>query len=80
MAVSLEAAQAKYARKTQNAAGKWKSNTTGAGPRLQEGLRRIGASPGPEFMSAWQAGVNAAEYRPGDPNKWRENFLRGVSR
>jgi hypothetical protein len=80
MAKTAEQAMAKYARKTQNAAAKWKANTTGASGHLQQGLSEAGFSPGPEFMSSWQAGVQAAEYRPGNPQKWLDNTRRGISR
>jgi hypothetical protein len=80
MAKSAEAAMAKYARKTQNAAAKWKQNTSGATEAWARGLADSGFTVGPETRSAYQAGVSAAEYRPGNPQKWLENTRRGLAR
>jgi hypothetical protein len=80
MAKTAEQAMAKYARKTQNAAGKWKANTQGATEAWARGLADAGFTVGPETRSAYQAGVGAAEYRPGNPQKWLENTRRGLAR
>jgi hypothetical protein len=80
MAKTLAEAQAKYARKTQNAAGKWEANTRGSGDRWAQGLSAFGVTPGPQSRAAFDAGVAAASYKPGDPNKWAEGMRRGLSR
>jgi len=80
MAKTAEQAMAKYARRTQGAAGKWKANTTGATEAYRRGLADAGFTVGPETTSAWQSGVAAAEYSPGNPQKWLDNTRRGLAR
>lgn len=75
---TLQSAQAKYARKTgpgssavaaYNAAkGRMTSNYSAGVARF------IGGAPAAHIVSAYQAGIAAAEYRGGDPEKWLRNY------
>lgn len=79
--MGIESGKAKYARKT-GASGAAKYNAAkGTMPgRWAEGLRAAGVSPGPIATASYQAGVSAAQYRGGDPDKWERNFREGISR
>lgn len=83
---TVDMGRAKWERKMQNAGEKWKQAVSGKSEALAEGLRAAGASPGPQFLSAWSAGVDgtsAADFQnsvSGKGDKWQRNFLAGVSR
>lgn len=77
---TLQQGQAKYARKTQAAIPRWKQRTLSSEGELVSGLREAGASPGPEFLGSWREGVQAADYRGGNPDKWLRNTVAGISR
>jgi hypothetical protein len=81
---SVDEGMRKWEEKTPRAAPKWKQNTNVAA--WTDGLRRAGASPGPISTQNYQSGIaNASEQTflagvQGKGQKWKENFLRGISR
>lgn len=80
MAKTFQSGMATYERKTQAAIPTWKQRTLSAEPYLVEGIREAGGQPGPEFLGSWRSGVNAANYRGGNPNKWLQKTLAGIAR
>jgi hypothetical protein len=82
---TIDQGQVKWERKTSGAGAKWKAAVGDTG-RWAEGLRRAGAQPGPISTQAYSAGVGAVTAADFDASvsgkgpKWRENFLRGISR
>lgn len=85
MAKTLERMRSNWERKTANAGDRWKRNTAGADSRLAEGLRALGVSPGPEYMSSWRSGVDsvsASDFQSsiqGKGDKLIRNYVEGVS-
>lgn len=73
--------KAKYARKTgPDGASKWNASKGRMQQNWSEGLARAGTPPGPQTTAAYAAGINAAQYRGGDPDKWERNFRAGIGR
>ncbi len=74
----IASAKAKYARKTgpgSLAAAKWNAAKGRMQANWGSGMARfLGGSPRAEVVSAYQAGINAAQYRGGDPDKWERNL------
>lgn len=73
----------KYARNTgpgSAAAGKYDSAKATMVADWQAGLSAAGQAPGPLTTQAYQAGISAAQYKGGDPNKWERNYRRAISR
>ncbi len=72
--MGLAEAKAKYARKTANAGGSWDAAKGRMKQNWGEGLRRFGTPPGPRRTAAYNAGIDAATYKTGDPEKWARNW------
>lgn len=79
---TMASAKEKYARKT-SAGGPGAAKWNGAKGRMAgnwaAGMQRFGVTPGPISQQAYQAGIAAAQYRGGDPDKWEANFRAGIS-
>ncbi len=79
---SIAGGKAKYARKTGPGgagAAKFNASKGRATANWVEGLSRAGITPGPLTQQAYQAGMAAAEYRGGDPEKWERNLRAALS-
>lgn len=76
---TLESATQKYARKTAAGAAKWNAAKGRMAANYSKGLAEFGIQVAPEIAASYSAGINAAQYRGGDPNKWRENFVAKMS-
>lgn len=77
---TLASAKAKYARRTSNpqAAERWKRNSSSA--RYAEGMGRfLGRGIAGDRVSSYQDGINAAQYRGGDPDRWERGLLDAFS-
>ncbi|RJO60346.1 MAG: hypothetical protein C4542_09650 [Dehalococcoidia bacterium] len=73
---TLESAKAKYARRTANGAAAYNAAKGRMASNYSSGIQRfIGAPPAAHIVSSYQAGIQAAQYRPGDPDKWARNYL-----
>ncbi len=74
----IASAKAKYARKTgpgSPAVSKYNAAKGRMAANYSSGVARfLGASPRSEIVAAYQAGINAAQYRGGDPDKWERNL------
>lgn len=72
----MQTAREKYARKTANAAAAYNAAKGRMVQNYTAGVARfIGASPAAHIVSNYQAGVQAAQYRGGDPDKWQRNYV-----
>lgn len=77
---TLQSAKEKYARKTASAAGKWNAAKGRMQSNYAAGVQRfLGASPSGRVVANYQAGINAATYRGGDPEKWARNLVAGLT-
>ena len=74
---TLASAREKYARKTgTTGAANWNAAKGRMASNYAAGLAEFGgASPNPAVVAAYQAGINAAQYRGGDPSKWERNYM-----
>ena len=72
--------KAKYTRKMQTAVAKYNAKKGQMAENWAAGLARAGVTPGPVHRAAYQAGIAAANFRGGDPDKWESNFRAGISR
>lgn len=71
----IASAKAKYARKTANAAAKWNASKGRMAANWSSGMARfLGGAPNSIVTSNYQAGINNATYRGGDPDKWERNL------
>jgi hypothetical protein len=76
---TIQSAKAKYARKTANGAAAYNAAKGRMSTNYAAGLARFaGRPPSGQVVSNYQAGINAAEYRGGDPDKWERNYLAKV--
>lgn len=72
---TLSSAQEKYARKTANAAASYNAAKGRMQANYAAGVSRfLGGPVAAHIVSAYQAGINAAQYRGGDPAKWAANY------
>ena len=77
---TLQSAKEKYARKTANAASAWNAAKVQMSSRYAEGVARfLGSPPSGRVMSNYSAGIQAAQYRGGDPNRWAEGYTRAMT-
>lgn len=79
---TMQSAKDKYARKTgpgSAAEAKYNNAKSRMVNNWSTGLQRFGITPGPIATQSYQAGVAAAQYRGGDPNKWEAGFRAGLS-
>lgn len=72
--------KAKYARKTAQGADKWNASKGRMQQNWVEGMTRAGLAPGPMTTQSYAAGIQAAQYRGGDPEKWERNLRAAISR
>ena len=81
MAKSISAAQEKYARKTgTTGAANWNNAKGRMVNNYAKGVSEfIGGAVSPAVTASYQAGISAAQYRGGDANKWRENYIAKMS-
>ncbi len=78
MALSIAEMVEKGKRKLRTKATIMKENYDGAKGRMKD---HYGDLPfGPNTKRAYNAGVDAGEYRAPDPEKWGDNFEAGVRR
>lgn len=78
--MSVATGKEKYARKTAAAADKWNAAKGRMVQNWQAGMAEAGLTPGPMTTAAYQAGISAAQYRGGNPDKWERNLRAAVSR
>lgn len=81
--MGLASGKEKYRRKT--AAGgigeqKWNASKAVAASHWTAAMAAAGLPAGPLTQSAYQAGMSAAAYRGGDPDKWERNLREAMSR
>jgi len=77
---TLQSAKEKYARKTANAASAWNSQKGNMPGRYAEGVARfLGSPPSQRVMANYAAGIQAAQYRGGDPERWAQGYARAMS-
>lgn len=80
MANSISESKAKYARKTAAGAAKWNAAKGRMSQNYASGVARwLGQSPSGTVVSNFQAGIAAANYRGGDPDKWERNTIAGLT-
>ena len=73
---TLQSAKEKYARKMQTAAAAYNAAKGRMAANYSAGLAQfLGRPPAGHIVSAYQAGINAAQYRGGDPDKWERNYV-----
>jgi hypothetical protein len=88
MAVSLQEAASKWARKTQAVGAKWQQNTQGKAGAYCEGLAKLGVNASACMSGAgarYQQGVSSVSPQQfqaaiaGKEQKWATNFVAGLS-
>lgn len=73
---TLESAQAKYARKMASAGAAYNAAKGRMKANYASGCARfLGAPVASHIAAAYSAGIDAAQYRGGDPEKWRRNYV-----
>lgn len=73
---TLQSAKEKYARRMAGAAAAYNAAKGRASANYAAGVARfLGSQPAGHIVSAYQAGINAAQYRGGDPEKWARNYV-----
>ena len=80
---TLASSKAKYARKTgpgSPAVAKWNNAKSRMGSNWREGMSRYFGTPvRADVAAAYDAGIAAAEYRGGDPDKWERNLRAAMT-
>ena len=80
---TIASAKAKYARKTgpgSPAAQKYDAAKGRMTPGFVQGVTDfLGRPPSPMVVSAYTAGINAAQYHGGNPDKWERNLIAGLT-
>ncbi len=72
---TLQSAMEKYARKTAQGAAAWNAAKPRMAANYARGMQEFfGAPISGHVAASYQAGVNAGQYRGGDPNKWAQRF------
>jgi hypothetical protein len=73
----INTAKQKYARRTgTTGASNWNAAKGRMVGNYQAGLARfLGGAPNPAVVSAYRDGIDTAQYRGGDPDKWERNYL-----
>lgn len=72
---TLQSAKEKYARKMATAATNWNAAKPRMTSNWASGMSSfLGAPVAGHIVSSYQAGINAAQYRGGDPDKWERNL------
>lgn len=71
--MSLEAMASKGERKLTRKASSMAASYNASKPRAIQHFAAVGF--GPNRVSAYTEGINAAEYRAPSPTKWRDNWL-----
>ena len=76
---TVQSAMDKYSRKTgpgSPAVANYNAAKARMGTNYRGGMSRfLGAPLSPSVAAAYDAGIQAAQYSGGDPNKWRTNFM-----
>lgn len=77
---TIQSAKEKYARKTANASGKWNA----AKGRMKsnwstEMSRFLGAPVSGTVAANYSAGIDAAQYKGGDADKWERNLRASMT-
>jgi hypothetical protein len=71
-----QAARDKYARKTQNARASYDAAKGRMKANYAAGMARfLGGPVASHIAASYSAGIDAAQYQPGDPDKWLNNYL-----
>jgi len=72
---TLASAKEKYARRMAGAAAAYNAAKPRMTSNYAAGVARfLGSPPAAHIVAAYNAGVNAAQYRGGDPEKWARNY------
>ncbi len=73
---TIASAKAKYARKTAAGASAYNAAKARMPGNYDAGMARFLGGPVSSTVSAsYRAGIAAAEYRSGDPDKWERNLI-----
>lgn len=80
---TMGSAKAKYARKTgpgSPAVGKYNAAKARMPNNYSAGLASfLGQAPAAHVLAAYRAGIEAADYRGGDPDKWERNYMQAMT-
>lgn len=77
---TLQSAKEKYARKMATAASNWNAAKPRMSSNWSSGMSQFLGSPvSGARTAAYQAGINSANYRGGDPDKWERNFRAAMT-
>lgn len=80
---TLASAKEKYRRKTgpgSPAAAKYNAAKGRMSANYSRGIAEfLGAAPSAAVVQSYQAGVNAANYQGGDPDKWERNLRAALT-
>jgi len=75
---TIQSAKEKYARKTgpgSSAVAKYNAAKGRMTANYGAGMSRfLGGSPAGHVLASYSAGISAAQYRGGDPDKWERNL------
>jgi len=80
---TMASAQAKYARKTGPGSGAVAKYNAAKGRMVanySSGVASfLGSAPAAHIVAAYRAGIEAADYRGGDADKWARNFRAAMT-
>lgn len=77
---TLASAKEKYIRKTANAAAKWNAAKGRMSANYPAGIAKfLGSPPAGHVVAAYQAGINSAQYKGGDADKWERNLRAALT-
>lgn len=72
---TLQSAKEKYARRMTNAAANWNAAKPRMSSNWSQGMSAfLGGPVSSTRVSNYQNGINSAQYRGGDPDKWERNL------
>jgi len=78
--MSLQSGIEKYNRKTETMAQNYNAAKGRMVQNWVKGLsEKAGVTPSASRVQAYQNGVSAAQYRPGNGQKWAENWRRAMT-
>lgn len=72
---TLQSAKEKYARSMSTAPAAYNAAKGRAQAHYAEGVARfLGGPPAAHIVQRYNAGMAAAQYRPGDPERWASRY------
>lgn len=76
---TMQSAKEKYTRKMATAGARYNESKGRAKANWASGMSRFLGGPVSGTASAnYSSGIDAAQYRPGDPDKWERNMRAGL--